>query len=139
MNCNFDEILLYEYLDDLLSPEEKLLVSNHLSNCSECRKKVAEIKLLYYEIEHVEEVELPNEVAAIRASIVSKAFEDEKKSFVDTVTEGVITTVSAVVPTKAQTKNAAKGLYNGTKKIYQAIPKKEKKTKKTIKHFGGIL
>ena len=40
VDCKFDEMLLYEYLDDLLENEEKLMVSNHLSSCPECRRNI---------------------------------------------------------------------------------------------------
>lgn len=138
MACKFDEMLLYEYLDDLLDAEEKVLVSNHLSSCGECRKKIAEIKLLFYEIEHLEDIELPKEAASIRQSIVEEAFENDPVSQLSKLASSVKKTAIAISPTKEQVGGAVKSVYHGSKKVYQALPKKEKKAKK-VKSFGGIL
>lgn len=138
MTCNFDEMLLYEYLDDLLDADEKVLVNNHLSSCPECRKKMAEIKLLFYEIEHVETIDVPLEAAHIRESIVAEAFEHEVVSPLTKVANGVKKTAVAITPSKEQVGSAVKSVYHGSKKVYQAIPKKEKKPKK-VKSFGGLL
>jgi len=145
MSCNFDEMLLYEYIDKTLDADEKLIVDRHLSACPECRKKVAEIKLLYFELDNLEEVELPAEINEIRESVVSSAFENQKISTTEKLKQTKkkleqTPVVGALVPTRAKMSTAAKGLYKGTKKVYQSIPKKEKEPKKRIKKsFGGLL
>lgn len=148
MTCNFDEMLLYEYLDDLLDAEEKITVNNHLSTCSACRKKIAEIKLLFYELDNLEEVVIPDELAEIRADVVENSFV-EKKSVYSKLTDNLIKTsdtlkntpvVNAVLPTKENLTSASKLLYKGTKKAVAAIPKKDKKPKKKLfKNFGGMI
>jgi len=145
MSCNFDDMLLYEYIDKTLDSEEKLLVDRHLSACPDCRKKVAEIKLLYYELDNLEEVELPEEVHLIREEVVSSAFSDQKISATEKLKQTKkklekTPVVGALVPTKEKMTSAAKGLYKGSKKVYQSIPKKEKESKKKVrKSFGGLL
>lgn len=37
---HFDEITIQKYIDNELSPEEKIVVEKHLENCKECRKQV---------------------------------------------------------------------------------------------------
>lgn len=145
MSCNFDEMLLYEYIDKTLDADEKLIVDRHLSACPECRKKVAEIKLLYYELDNLEEVELPTEINEIREAVVSSAFENQKISTTEKLKQTKkklekTPVVGALVPTREKMSTAAKGLYKGSKKVYQSIPKKEKEPKKRIKKsFGGLL
>lgn len=152
MTCQFDEMLLYEYLDDLLDPKEKVEVSNHLSSCGACRKKVAEMKLLFYELDHLEPVVVPDEVALIRAEVVENSF-DEKQSVYSTMTDHLKKTkdklnntpvIGTLMPTTEKLSTASKLLYKGTKKVVGIIPKKEKKPekkpkKKLIKNFGGLL
>lgn len=145
MSCNFDDMLLYEYIDKILDAEEKLLVDRHLSACSSCRKKTSEIKLLYYELDNLEDISVPEEVDAIRNSIVASAFEDQKISTTEKLKQTKkkleqTPIVGAFVPTKEKMRSAAKGLYKGSKKVYQTIPKKEKRPKKRIRNnFGGLL
>ena len=147
MSCQFDEMLLYEYIDQILETEEKLIVERHLSACPHCRKKLSEIKLLYYELDTIDLVEVPDEVHDIRANVVSAAFQDQKVSAVEQIRRTKkklenTPVVGALVPTKAKVKGAAKNLYSGSKKVYQALPKKEqkKKTRKLKKKsLGGLL
>lgn len=138
MTCNFDEMLLYEYLDDLLEDHEKMLVNNHLSSCASCRKKMAEIKLLFYEIENIDPVDVPKEIESIREEVVSNAFKQDSQSTLSKISDSVKKTAVSVTPSKKQVARTVKGIYKGTKKVYQAIPKKEKPDKK-VKSFGGLL
>ncbi|MBI9013700.1 MAG: zf-HC2 domain-containing protein [Clostridiales bacterium] len=145
MSCNFDDMLLYEYIDKTLDADEKLLVDRHLSACPSCRKKISEIKLLYYELDNLEDISVPEEVDAIRNNIVASAFEDQKISTTEKLKQTKkkleeTPIVGAFIPTKEKMSSAAKGLYKGSKKVYQSIPKKEKEPKKRIrKNFGGLL
>ena len=145
MSCNFDDMLLYEYIDKTLDADEKLLVDRHLSACPSCRKKISEIKLLYYELDNLEDISVPEEVNAIRNSIVASAFEDQQISTTEKLKQTKkkleqTPIVGAFVPTKEKMSSAVKGLYKGSKKVYQTIPKKEKEPKKRIRrNFGGLL
>jgi ribosome-binding ATPase YchF (GTP1/OBG family) len=78
MNNHINEMDLYEYIDDILEASDKVKVSNHLSMCPECRQKMSEIKLMYYELDHLDAVKIPEELEAIRQEIVASAFEGEK-------------------------------------------------------------
>lgn len=145
MTCNFDDMLIYEYIDKRLDTEEKLLVDRHLNACSECRKKIAEIKLLYYELDNLQAVELPNEAIAVREAVVMSAFENQKISPTEKLKQTKkkleqTPIVGALMPSKEKMSTLAKSLYKSTKKVYQSIPKKEKEPKKRIrKGFGGLL
>lgn len=139
-------MLLYEFLDDLLDDDEKLTVESHLSACPACRKKLAEIKLLYYELDNLDDIELPEEVNAIRSDVVQSAFNDQKISAAEKIrrTKKVIEetpVVGALIPNKENAKKVAKGLLTGSKKLYQKLPKKAPKTSKpkTKKSLGGLL
>lgn len=152
MDCKFDEMLLYEYLDDLLENEEKLMVSNHLSSCPECRRKIAEIKLLFYEIENLDEVTIPDDIADIRAYVVNQAFvEDEsfvKKTY-HTINSNYMKTkdvlqntpvISSMLPSKDTAANVAKSILRTGKKAYKLASKDKKKTeKKKFKGLGDLL
>jgi len=150
MTCNFDEMLLYEYLDNLLDANEKLEVNNHLSTCSSCRKKLSEIKLMYYELDHLDEVEIPEELATMRASFVLNAFDEkEKVSPIKAVSSGLKKTktvlnnapvIGTLMPTKEKFSTASKHVYEGSKKILSKETKKPKKSKKSFKQrVGGLL
>jgi anti-sigma factor RsiW len=143
MTCKFDEMLLHEYLDQTLDDDDKLTVERHLSACPECRKKLSEIKLLYFELDNLDDISVPSEVDSIRASIVSNAFENAKVPLTQRVKDTKkaleeTPVIGALVPTKAKMKSAAKGLYKGTKKAVEKLPKKEEK-KKTRRSLGGLL
>lgn len=154
MSCKFDEILLYEYLDGILGKEEKLIVNNHLSFCSECRKKTSEIKLLFYEIENVDKVVIPEEVSEIRASVVNQAFTESesaskkvylkaKSRYKNTKTVLRRTPViSSLIPTKEKTSKMIKGISSTGLKLYGAT-KKEKPTStknaKKLKRLGELI
>lgn len=46
MSCHEIEALLDEYVDEQLSPDERLRVERHLVDCSACRRAVGEIRSL---------------------------------------------------------------------------------------------
>ena len=78
MNNHLNEMDLYEYIDDVLDPNQKIIVANHLSMCPTCRQKVADIKLMYYELDHLDSIEIPDALESIRLDVVASAFEGEK-------------------------------------------------------------
>lgn len=146
MSCNFDEMLLYEFLDDVLDPADKLLVSNHLSACPHCRKKLAEIKLMFYELEHMDAVEIPEELSTIRLEAIAsiRGAYKESKSLLTQLqeTKSVLLetpVVNHLVPTKENMVKTSKFFYDGTKKIVNTLPKKEKKKKPIKAKLGGLL
>lgn len=150
MTCNFDDMLLYEYLDDLLDVEEKFKVNNHLSACASCRQKLSEIKLMYYELDHLEAVEIPEALSELRASIVDDAFDGkEKVSTLQTISKSLKNTksvldrtpvIGTLMPSKKKLATATKHLYDGSKKVVSKVPRKSKKEKQSFKkRIGGLL
>lgn len=81
MNKHVDEILLYEYLENALDEDETVEVANHLSICSQCRQKMNSYKLLFFELEHVRDVQVPYEVSRVRNEAIEMAFESIKVPF----------------------------------------------------------
>jgi anti-sigma factor RsiW len=57
MNCRKVSRRLSSYIDNDLSPEEKGLIEEHLSSCSSCRRKAADIKLIVEAAGQMERVE----------------------------------------------------------------------------------
>jgi len=144
MNCQFDEMLLYEYLDDLLENEEKLQVERHLSACPSCRKKLSEIKLLFYELDNMDQVALPDEVSQIREAVLKDAFADRKVPLSEKLsdTKKVLEetpVIKNVIPNRENLSKAAKGIYKGSKKVIDKMPKKKEKTPKPKRSLGGLL
>ncbi len=148
MSCKFDEMLLSEYLDDILSIDEKIEVNNHLSLCPECRKKLAEMKLLFFELDNLDDVEVPDELAEIRESILSDAFSNEKEKFsLETlsrdykkVKQGLVNVpvLKNVLPTKENLTSLAKGTFKTSKQIYR-YSKKDNQVKKQKRRLGDLL
>lgn len=146
MTCQFDEMLLYEYLDDALDSEDKIKVSNHLSACPHCRQKLAEIKLMYYELDHLEEVEIPDALEAVKKDAIlavsgtikeKKSIGDKLKNTQATLLETPV--VNHLVPTKDKLKKTSIVLVESSKKVIQKVPKKDKKKKALKERFGGLL
>jgi len=57
MNCRKVSRKLSVYIEDDLSPAEKLRIEQHLKDCSNCRRKAADLKLIVEtasQLEHVE-------------------------------------------------------------------------------------
>lgn len=144
-NCDFDEMLLYEYLDGLLDKEKSSLVTNHLSLCKSCRKKLSEMKLLFYELENLNEVEIPAEINKIRNIIVKKAF-IENKTFLGKTYDNITHTtaklgssvITTITPTKTQVTKFAKNIYK--KSTNKNTKVKNRKSKKyLLKNLGDLL
>ena len=55
--------LLNDYLDDQLSSLEKMLVEEHITSCSACRRELNQLKLLDWELRHQPGIDLPPELA----------------------------------------------------------------------------
>lgn len=75
--------LLNDYLDDQLSPLEKMLVEEHISSCTACRQELNQLKLLDWELYHQPDIELPPELAGCRIAAVKdymKAVESDRNN-----------------------------------------------------------
>lgn len=64
--CKFDEFLLHEYLDGTIDPLERIILEEHLKHCGSCRRELTELKLLLWEFESLQAVELPSEISLLR-------------------------------------------------------------------------
>ncbi len=147
MSCNFDEMLLSEYLDDLLSLDEKIEVNNHLSLCATCRKKIAEMKLLFFELDHLDDIEIPDEISEIRHAVVKDAFVEKEKISLETLSRTYkhiksnleeVPVLNKVLPTKENFASLAKQTFKTSKQLYN-YSKKEPKQKKQKKRLGDLL
>ena len=59
---HFDEITIQKYIDNELSPEEKIEVEKHLENCKECIKQVENQRVFAENVKKSIEAFVPNEV-----------------------------------------------------------------------------
>lgn len=69
MACKLDPDLLQDYLDGAIEPLEKLVLDEHLKVCRECRKMLTELKLLFWELEDLDQLEIPPEVSLIHEKV----------------------------------------------------------------------
>lgn len=80
MDCKFDSDLIQMYIDGTIEPLEKVFVEEHLKVCKKCRKELTQFKLLYYELESLEEVEeFPEELEQVRNIVLDNIFEAPNK------------------------------------------------------------
>lgn len=72
--CKMDRVLLEEYADGLLTKFEKVLVEEHVKGCTSCRKKLTEMKLLFWEIRELasEPVQIPQALSALGDKLVNE-------------------------------------------------------------------
>lgn len=142
MNIHLDEMDLFEYIDHVLNADDRVRVSNHLSSCPLCRQKIAEIKLMYYELDHLEAIEIPKALEDIRNQIVSTAFEGEKISTFKSLNHqlkvkqkkisGSFMGRHALKQGEKMTQ-LSKSIWSGGKKIVASKMKKNKSDEKAIK------
>jgi len=81
MTCKDIEHMLPAYLEDLLSPEEKILTEEHLATCRQCSKALEDLKKTEKLVRELEEVEPP---PWFTQKIMSRVREEEKRK------EGII-------------------------------------------------
>lgn len=81
MVCKFDKDLLQEYLEGTIDPLEKIFLEEHLRTCRECRAELTRLKLLFYELENIDDrdIEIPLEMESIRNNALDSMFEKKEK------------------------------------------------------------
>lgn len=79
--CKFDEFLLHEYLDGTIDPLEKIVLEEHLKNCTLCRKELTELKLLMWELESLDEMDIPPEITLLRTKALGELAPAENQNF----------------------------------------------------------
>jgi anti-sigma factor RsiW len=66
---NFND-LLQQYIDRDLGALEAMILEEHLSDCQTCRRELNQLKLMDWDLQHQPVVELPSELAVMRAATV---------------------------------------------------------------------
>jgi len=96
MECNEIEEKLSDYMDDLLPPEEKALVEQHLNVCSGCKTALQELKQTVMSMKGIEDIEPP---PWLEQKIMAKVREEagKKKGIVHTLFPGI----NFTIPVKA--------------------------------------
>lgn len=61
MNCGEVKEFLSEYVDDVLDPETKAVVDEHLSACEDCQQELVSLKALVSDLGSLESVEPPKD------------------------------------------------------------------------------
>jgi len=73
--CNIDKDLLQKYLDKDIDPLEKILLENHLLNCSQCRKDLNQLKIMEWDLNNIDLAKAPKDLANVRNTVLDKCFE----------------------------------------------------------------
>ena len=68
--CTLDEAILHAYIDNDLEAHETLLLNEHLHQCSACRRTLNQLKVLDWDLRHLE-VTVPQELAQLRRGLVA--------------------------------------------------------------------
>ncbi|KXG73789.1 anti-sigma factor family protein [Thermotalea metallivorans] len=79
--CKFDEFLLHEYLDGTIAPLEKIILEEHLKSCTLCRKELTELKLLMWELESLDEMDIPPDITLLRTKALGELAPAENQGF----------------------------------------------------------
>jgi hypothetical protein len=77
MECNNIQERLSAYLEGVISPEEKILIDEHLKSCQRCNESLAELKRTIQYVQDLEDVEPPvwltrNVMTRIRSEVKPK-------------------------------------------------------------------
>lgn len=59
MECNKIQEKLSEYIDGILTPDEKVFVEEHLKSCQRCRESLADLRKTIEHVKNLEEIEPP--------------------------------------------------------------------------------
>jgi len=78
MECNLDSALLQDLLEGLIDPVEKIFVEEHLITCKKCRKELAELKLLFWDLNDKRnyDVNFPEELNQIKDALLMQFAEE---------------------------------------------------------------
>lgn len=77
MECNNIQEKLSAYIEGVISPEEKILIDEHLKSCQRCNESLAELKRTIEYVQDLEDIEPPlwltrNVMARIRSEVKPK-------------------------------------------------------------------
>ncbi len=79
MHKQIDE-LLQRYIDEDLEQFEIIILEEHLSTCSSCRRTLNQLKLMDWDLKHQPNIEMPPELAACRKAAVKIHLENVKSA-----------------------------------------------------------
>ncbi|NLI91468.1 MAG: hypothetical protein GX434_04470 [Peptococcaceae bacterium] len=82
MDCNLDVTLLQDLLEGIIDPVEKLFVEEHVKSCKKCRKELAELKLLFWDLNDRSNYDLsfPAELDQIKGALLEEFAEKPGKN-----------------------------------------------------------
>jgi hypothetical protein len=82
MECKLDKNLLQDYIEGSIDRLEYIFVREHIRTCSECRKEVNRLKLLFWELENKSnyDVIIPTELEQLKDHILEEVLNGEDKS-----------------------------------------------------------
>ena len=74
MECKLDVTLLQDLLEGVIDPVEKLFVEEHLKTCKQCRKELAELKLLFWDLNDKTnyDISMPAELTHIKETLLEE-------------------------------------------------------------------
>lgn len=78
MKC-LDDSLLQMYVEGVLDRPEEEIARVHLARCPGCRGKVAEYKQLMWDLEHLAESEIPQELDDLRETLLRTWREQQRE------------------------------------------------------------
>lgn len=82
MECKVDSYIIQEYIEKTIDPLEKLFFEEHLKKCKKCRVELTHLKLLFFEMESLDEVEdIPIDVEYVRNSVLNEIYNEVGKGF----------------------------------------------------------
>lgn len=134
LKAHIDEMVLYEYMEELLEADEQAEVANHLSKCATCRGHLAELKLLMFELEHLKDVPIPNELSIVREKAVSEGFETIRVPFLTSIKEKL---TSAELKRKSAVKSKARSGQASFSKYSKSILSKG--SKRLLSYMGQAI
>lgn len=79
MMCQLDKNLLQEYIDGSIGPLEKLILTEHLNSCANCRQELNQLKIIDWDLSSIyaEEVGIPTELSSLRKNVLASCFKEE--------------------------------------------------------------
>jgi len=86
-NCKLDVTLLQDLLEGTIDPIEKIFVEEHLKTCRACRKNLAELKLLFWDLNDKTnyEVSLPPQLNQVKDSLLQQFASESGKNATEIV------------------------------------------------------
>ncbi len=81
--CRFDPNIIQKYIEGTIDPLEKIFLDEHIKVCRKCRRELTELKLLFWELENIDEnkVEVPFETAEIMESVIDRIMASETSKY----------------------------------------------------------